>query len=360
MSRPRVVVCGTTFGQFYLAALGEEFELAGILARGSARSVECAARHGVPLYTDVAELPDDLDLACVVVRSGVLGGPGDELAAALLRRGLDVVQEHPVHHDAVAAGLRLAAEHGRRYLVGDLYVHLPAVRRFVVAARALLAEQPAVYVDAVCSIQVAFPLVHILGAALGGVRPWRIGETIGTADGTLRVMTGAVGGVPMVLRVHNEVDPRDPDNHVHLLHRVTVGTAGGALTLHDTHGPVTWTPRLHIPTAVKERFDVDGIGTDHLREPSTVPLGPAEPPSYRRILAGQWPAAIRADLCALRDGTDGGAQRLLAMCRLWQDLTSRLGYPVLRPGQRHQHFSAVTLHEAVAGIEDEETYATAQ
>jgi thiazolinyl imide reductase len=356
VSRPRVLVCGTTFGQFYVAALNGDFELAGILGRGSTRSVECAARHGVPLYTGVAELPDDLDLACVVVRSGVLGGPGDELAAALLRRGLDVVQEHPVHHDAVAAGLRLAAEQGRRYRVGDLYVHLPAVRRFVAAARALLTEQPAVYVDAACSIQVAFPLVHILGAALGGVRPWRIGEAAGAADDTLRVMTGVVGGVPMVLRVHNEVDPQDPDNHVHLLHRVTIGTAGGALTLQDTHGPVTWTPRLHIPAAVKERFDVDGIGTDHLREPSSIPLGPATPPSYRRILAEQWPAAIRADLRAVREET-GGAQRLLSRCRMWQDLTARLGYPVLRQGQRHEPLPSGVLLEAVAGIEDEEAYA---
>ena len=71
-SRLRAVVCGTTFGQTYLnglASLPEHFELAGVLARGSAFARVCAARYGVPLFTSVEHLPPGVDMACVVVRS---------------------------------------------------------------------------------------------------------------------------------------------------------------------------------------------------------------------------------------------------------------------------------------------------
>ncbi|MFH8630476.1 Gfo/Idh/MocA family oxidoreductase [Streptomyces lydicus] len=355
--RLRTVVCGTTFGQFYLAALAAhpaEFEIVGVLASGSERSAECAARHGVPLYTAVAELPDDVDLACVVVRSGVLGGTGTELALELLRRGIHVVQEQPVHHDDLVACLREARRSGVRYRLGDLYVRLPAVRRFAAAARKVLARQPLAYVDAACASQVAFPLLHILADALGTVRPWQVSAAAAAGDAPFAVLTGRIGGAPLTLRVHNQVDPDDPDNHLHLLHRITLGTDGGALTLTDTHGPVLWSPRLHIPESVKNRFDFAAPGTGHLTEPSSVPLGAASPPDYRHVLQEQWPAAIGQDLSAARAAILGAPdaerpeQYHLTLSRMWQELTKELGYPTLRPGQRHQPFSAAELTDAPA------------
>ncbi|MFJ7243057.1 Gfo/Idh/MocA family oxidoreductase [Kitasatospora sp. NPDC098652] len=369
--RLRAVVCGTTFGQFYLAALAarpEEFEIVGVLAQGSPRSAECAERYGVPLFTDPDRLPDDLDLACVVLRSGVLGGAGTDLALRLLRRGVHVIQEQPVHHDDLAACLREARRAGVHYRVGDLYVRLPSVRRFTAAARALLERQPAAYLDAACSVQVAFPLLHILGDALGPVRPWGISAAEGTG-GPFALLTGRIGGAPLTLRVHNQVDPGDPDNHLHLLHRVTIGTAGGSLTLGDTHGPLTWTPRLHIPEAVKHRFDFEGPGTGHLGDPTTTVLGPSGPsglPSLRRTLRELWPAAIGDDLLALRAAVLGGPggerpdQYLLTLCRMWQDVTARTGYPELRPGQVHRPLPVADLVAAVAAVPTAPTVPTVE
>ncbi|WKX69037.1 bifunctional Gfo/Idh/MocA family oxidoreductase/class I SAM-dependent methyltransferase [Streptomyces sp. XD-27] len=360
--RLRVVVCGTTFGQFYLAALArlaEEFEVVGVLGKGSARSAACARRFDVPLFTDVGQLPDDVDLACVVVRSGVMGGPGTDLAMALLRRGIHVVQEQPVHHDDLVACLREARRHNVRYRLGDLYVRLPAVRRFGAVARALLARQPAVYVDAACSTQVAFPLLHILGDALPSVRPWRIAAVGASGGGPFTLLTGVIGGVPLTLRVHNEVDPADPDNHLHLLHRVTIGTEGGSLTLSDTHGPVLWNPRLHIPDAVKNRFDFADAESAHLRRPSATLLGPPRPPGYDRVLGELWPDAIGRDLLALRAAIlgDPGAERPdqyhLTLSRMWQDVTSALGYPALREGMVHRPLPVGELLAAAATVEDE-------
>ena len=353
MTALKTVVCGTTFGQFYLAALERlpaEFEIVGVLGAGSERSADCAARHGVPLYTGVEQLPDEVDLACVVLRSGVLGGNGTELALRLLRRGIHVVQEQPVHHDDLVACLREARRGGARYRLGDLYVRLPEVRRFTEAARTALARGPLAYVDAACASQVAFPLLHILGDALGGLRPWRVrAATAADEDTPFTVLSGTIGGAPLTLRVHNQVDPDDPDNHLHLLHRVTLGTAAGSLTLTDPHGPVLWSPRLHIPEPVKNRYDFEAPGTEHLAEPSTTWLGPAAQADYRDLLRDQWPAAIAEDLRAARATILGDAdaerpdQYHLTLSRMWQDLTKELGYPALRPGQVHQRLSAAEL-----------------
>lgn len=71
----KVIVCGVRFGQFYIEAIRrcKGLELAGILSAGSKASQACAARYGVELYTDVKELPEDIEIACVVVRTETQG-----------------------------------------------------------------------------------------------------------------------------------------------------------------------------------------------------------------------------------------------------------------------------------------------
>ncbi|WP_168200669.1 Gfo/Idh/MocA family oxidoreductase [Allokutzneria sp. NRRL B-24872] len=324
----KVLVCGTTFGQSYLAAIAQlagNFELAGVLGRGSERSVATAHRAGVPLYTAVDQLPDDIDLACVVVRSSSMGGPGSELARELLARGINVLQEQPVHHDDLAESLRVARRNNVTYRLGDLYAQLPAARRFVAAAREL--GRP-LYVDAVCGVQVSFPLLHVIGDALGTVRPWSFTKLM---DGEpFSVVGGQIGGVPVTLRVQNQINPDDPDNHMHVLHRITIGTDSGTLTLNDAHGPVSWTPRLHIPESVRTSFDFTAPDAAHLAEPCTTQLA-GNPGSYKEFLTEELPAAIGRDLLSMVEGARPD-QYHLTLCRMWQDLTSQLGYASLLTG----------------------------
>ena len=58
----------------------------------------------VPSWREVVDA--DVDIACVVVSGGINGGPGAELARALMARGIHVLQEHPLHHDELADCLR--------------------------------------------------------------------------------------------------------------------------------------------------------------------------------------------------------------------------------------------------------------
>ncbi|MFI7445168.1 Gfo/Idh/MocA family oxidoreductase [Nonomuraea indica] len=339
--RPRVLVCGTGFGRVHLAALADPrspFELAGVLARGGARSRACAAEAGVPLYTRVADLPDGADgadLACVVLLGDVNGGPGSAVAGELMARGVPVLQEGPLLRDELAASLRAARRHQVVFRVNTHYVHLPPVRRFVAAARALRAEQQPLWVEAACGIQVAYHLVDVLGRALGGLRPYEF-AACGTTDGPrtpFRTLEGVLAGVPVTLRVQNQLHPADPDNHAHLLYRITVGAEGGSLTLLDPHGPVVWSPRPHLPAAARNATRLHDAADAHLDFPACVPLGPAEAPSYREILARMWPAAARRAIsttwAAVRDGMDtmSDGQYHLAVSGAWQEMTAALGFP---------------------------------
>ncbi|GAA5065177.1 Gfo/Idh/MocA family oxidoreductase [Streptomyces similanensis] len=342
----RVVVAGTGFGRVYLDAVRGDpdgFTLTGILAKGSDYSRRSAERLGVPLYTNVEKLPEDTEVVCVVVCSGATGGPGSDITRAALRRGMHVLQEHPVHAGELADNLRAARDGDAAYAVGTLYPDLAPVRAFLAAAEVLRAEGPVRFIDAACNSQVAYPLLDVLGRAAGTLRPWGFRaqpepdpQLAGLAGGVqpFRTLHALVGGAPVTLRVQNQVHPDDPDNHSHLLHRITLGTDAGVLSLADTHGPVLWNPRLHAPRDATGRLVLAGPGTERLAEPSTTQLHPAAE-SYHQVFAHLWPQAVLAALHRLRDAAADPALRpaagqwALSVSRCWADLTAQLGMPEL-------------------------------
>ncbi|HEU4421789.1 MAG TPA: Gfo/Idh/MocA family oxidoreductase [Pilimelia sp.] len=347
--RMRVVVCGARFGQVYLEAFRAPdlpFELAGVLANGSERSRACARFYGVPLYRRPDDLPDDIDIACVVIRGGLLGGRGAELAQALMSRGIHVLQEHPLHHDELAACLRTARRNKVIYQLNSFYVHVAPVRRFLAAARELLRRQPARYVDAACGFQLAYSLLDILGQALGGVRPWGFPDLpelppdvrkLTELDVPFRGLDGVLAGVPVTLRVQNQMDPADPDNYAHLMHRVTIGTEAGNLTLVGTHGPIVWSARPDFPrevagTAATPHFDAH---TNPYDGTSATVIGPGAVPDYLDVFRTMWPAGVGHALRDLRAAIEAGDDPLrrgqyhLTLCQLWQDITARIGPPEL-------------------------------
>ncbi|MFJ3185223.1 Gfo/Idh/MocA family oxidoreductase [Streptomyces halstedii] len=336
----RVVVCGTRFGQVYLSALARaepgRFELAGILAQGSARSVELAERYGVPLYDKVEQLPDDVDAACVVVSTAVGGGRGAEVARALLERGVHVMQEHPVHPDELADCLRVARRTGTQYLVNTFYPHLEPVRRFTSAARRLVRLRTPVFVDAMCAVQVSFDLLDILAGIFDGLRPWSLSPVTGGAGRPLVAVEGQVGGVPLTLRVENRMQAGDDSTSL-LLHRITVGTDAGNLMLANTHGPVIWSPVLRMPSAATGQFLPGEADTEELWPhglgTTGAYVGAAGTPTWAAAMREVWADGVLAALEELREragtGADPlrGSQRPLAVARAWKELTEALGYP---------------------------------
>ncbi|MCK9873820.1 Gfo/Idh/MocA family oxidoreductase [Nocardiopsis dassonvillei] len=361
----RVLLCGTGFGRFYadaLARMPDTFELAGILSRGGEFSRRYAERAGVPLYTGVDQVPDSVDAACVVVGAAVSGGAGGELARALLARGVHVLQEHPVHEDELTAALRAARGGGAVYHLNPFYRHVAPIRRFLEAARVLRERGPVLFADATSAVQVLYPLLDVLARALGGLRPWALTEPLATDSEVAsltahaqpyRVLQGSVSGVPLTLRVQNQMDPSDGDNHALLWHRLALGTEHGVLTLADTHGPVLWQPRLYAPRDVHGRLRSTGPDTGHLAEPATTVLEGTDAPPYREVFDRLWPEALTRALADFAADVRAGANPLvrgqfdLGVCRMWHETTGRLGRPeVIRPGPPTAHLSAADLGPA--------------
>ena len=125
----RVLVCGSNYGRAYITALWREpdkYQLAGILARGSARSQRVAALNGVPLYLSTNELPDNIDLACAAVSSAAW-----PVVLQLIRRGINVLCEHPHPAGALTKALALARKHKVQFHVNGHFANLPAPRAFI-------------------------------------------------------------------------------------------------------------------------------------------------------------------------------------------------------------------------------------
>lgn len=333
----RVVVCGTTFGRVYLKAierLGDAFQLVGVLASGSAHSRRLAREYGVPLYREVMDIPEGhVDLACVVVRSTVVGGPGQGIARAFLQRGIAVLQEHPVHHDEVVECLRLARRHGTRYELNAFYPDLAAPRRFIETGQRLLRHSPPGWLDAACSVHVLYPLIAILGQLLGGFRPWNFQVYPPPAGGPFTMVGGAIAGIPLTLRVQNQINPKDPDNHTELLHRLSLGCEAGSLTLTDTHGILLWSPRLHVDRDQEGLLELFADDASRHRQPATSVIGDHAVPDWQTVFQEWWPDSVARAMVrfgyVLRDNISdaGRAQHLLSSCQAWGELGAALGQP---------------------------------
>ncbi|MEH6413534.1 Gfo/Idh/MocA family oxidoreductase [Pseudomonas sp. CGJS7] len=363
-ARPlRVVVAGTGFGRVYLTALaaaGGPFELAGVLANGSDYSRQCAREYGAPLYTDPAQVPDDIDIVCVVVRSAATGGAGSQLAQQFLRRGLHVLQEHPVHHSEIAACLQAAREGDAAYAVNTLHPNLAPVRRFLAVARYLRERQRLHYIDAASNSQMIYPVLDLIGRAAGGLRPWSFGEPLADSPAhPFRSLHGSVNGVPLSLRVQNQVHPEDPDNHSLLLGQVSLGCDAGVLILPDLHGPVLWNARLHSPRDHGGRLLMRGPGSERLAVASTQTLGAIDTGDYHHVFADVWPGAVIYALHELRRDIADPARRrragqwALSVSQAWRDLTGRIGLPeLIRPDEPQALPLAELIAAAHAGDDD--------
>lgn len=361
--RLRVVVCGSVFGQVYLEAFRRPqypLELVGILARGSVRSEACARHYGVPLFTSIDQLPEHVQAACVVVRSRILGGKGTDIAQALMKRGIHVIQEHPLHASEFAESLRVSRAQGVIYRLNSFYVNVASVRRFIGAARELCRDQRPLLVEAACGCQLSYSLLDIIAASLGAVRPWQLRAGQDDPGPGFVALSGTLAGVPVNLRIHNELDPSDPDGFSHFLHKITMLFPQGSLSLVDTHGPVVWIPRPSFPHEVRKEDGKPHFALAAKDAPRLAVIGAAQAPSYDEIFHDHWPAGVARAVMELRrailDGKDSpqAVQYQLMVAELWQDLLAQTGPPALIRGKAVSGLSAEkldALRQAAADME---------
>ncbi|MTI60080.1 MAG: thiazolinyl imide reductase [Firmicutes bacterium] len=329
----RVIVCGTTFGRMYLRAieqLNSKFKLVGILARGSSHSVECAKKYNVPLYTDIEEISkENADLACVVVRSAVVGGAGTDIAKRLLKKGIHILIEQPVHLSDMTDCLRIAKKSSSFYRINSFYPELESVKTFIDMTKQILKESKPLFVDAYCSIQVLFPMVDILGQILGGFRPWKFQKNSKQDNGPFTMLTGEIKDVPISLRVQNQMNPEDPDSNFLLLHRVILVTDRGTLIMTDSNGMVIWHPQMSV---LRRANNVEGNVSEDFNDYPIIQIITADnSSSFSEVFSKKWPDAIVRALEKFGEVIETGEesrqfiQHQLTMCQIWKEIGSELG-----------------------------------
>ncbi|MEM8351475.1 Gfo/Idh/MocA family oxidoreductase [Morganella morganii] len=249
----RVLVVGAKFGEVYLNAFLHPrpgLELAGLMAHGSRRAQQLARDFGIPLYTSPEQVPGDIGIACIVVRSTVLQGEGTRLAAAFLNRGIHVVQEHPLHPDDIVRLQALAEERGLRYWVNSFYPHVPAGRCWIDRAtricRFLDGRTPDT-AHLTTSRQLLYSALDLLLQACGisACDEVQVQITDGADVNFTPIGLNLPGGCRAVLRLQTYLDPSDPDMYNLVMHQASLIWPSGYLTLEASYGPVLWTGLFH-------------------------------------------------------------------------------------------------------------------
>ncbi|WP_051295100.1 Gfo/Idh/MocA family oxidoreductase [Maridesulfovibrio bastinii] len=336
------VCCGTRFGRAYIEGLrlSPDFVLAGILARGSERSRKMAAEYNVPLYTEPEQLPENIKAACVVIRSSIVGGAGTDIALRLLRRGVHVIQEHPMHQREVEMCRAAAQESGCVHYLNTHHVHLAETRHFLDIVHKISKEQPISFINGLCGVQVLCSLLDIIGMISGTVRPYDfddyhpVGKKILDACSLkafpYEVIRGYIAEAPVTLSIQNHYDPDDPDNNASILHRITVGFPSGNLTLMSAFGPVIWSDRLHFPGDI---FNLEG--SSKADEPVFRSAAGDSQISLNDLVLKKWPQAVAHALGEFSlkiNGNDPFPNRERYehdLCSLWTDCMQRMGAPGL-------------------------------
>lgn len=179
------------------------------------------------------------------------------------------------------------------------------------------------------------------------MKPWSI-NFVNRESGPFHVATGKISDIPVIYQINNEIDPDDPDNYMHLLQKITIGTEGGHLALEDTHGPVIWYPRLHVPVSM---YNDKGHLVNypvHLNE-NVCDFLYDEPDSFIRTLREKWPDAIAEDLLKVASMIRGECnslpsfQKELTVSTLWHDLTQKVGFADLVKGTGHEAVYSIDL-----------------
>lgn len=330
----RIVVCGTTFGRVYLKAITAMptfFCLVGIVARGSAHSRKVAASYGVPVYSNIHDLPEGVDAACVVVRAGVVGGVGADLALELLKKKIPVLQEHPLHLDEITQCLQVSNAEKIPWCMNSFYPDVKAVKEFIRYAKVLREHYEFRNLIVTCSIHVLYPLIEILSESLSGLRPWSFSKVL-AIQGSFTLLTGKLAGVAVTFEIQNQMAPHDPDNHTEVLHRITLITDVGTLLLTDTHGIVIWRPHMHVPRDKNGQLDM--FNRKHQMMSEKVMQTETETEqniTYTSVFEKIWPYAMQHALTRFYRQvvtSERGLSRqqtILSTCQCWQDLSRVIG-----------------------------------
>lgn len=331
MERLRIVVCGTVFGRYYLEGiklLQDKYELVGIVAKGGERSQKAAERYGVPLITNPEKLTkEQVDVACVVIKSTIIGGDGTDLAKMFLKKGIHVIQEQPVHLKDYQECLMLSKNNNCKYSLNTFYPHLGNIRKMIEVAYVLKKHMPITFIRAECSVQLLFPMLDMIGRVVGGLSPNKFEKLNGEFKQRFAVLNGEIRDVPILLTVDNQMDLSAKESNLTMFHRMQIGTPKGTLMLTDTHSELLWFPVLHEDLKMLD----PGKENEMSRIPICQNLTDGEDRTLGEIFNYQWPECMADSFLEFYEDVmakrfiKAENQQMIYLCHLWNDVGNLLG-----------------------------------
>lgn len=339
----KCIVCGSRFGQFYIEALKRipNINLHGLLATGSERSIDCANHYQIQLYNDVDELPDDIDLACIAIKSEVQGGKGNLIAESLLKRGIDVIFEQPLSEKEYISLFKLAKKEKRYFTVCNLYSQLPSVQNFIQNFKFIKKEQSIKYINVEFATQLSYPVAQLLSLLIPEIKNIEFSDSK-KGDGPFQFLSTAINETQLNLIAYNEAVENEIDNFMRLLFSIKIGFEGGELNLLDPQGDVFWKEYIKFPNRYR-------IPSSFLYDP---PKGMTR--KYIKLLYDNsdltqqsmftelWPKTISKEIFLYleRNQHDKNAFNSLAQNHInssiiWYKLMQSLGYPTFVAKDRY-------------------------
>jgi len=329
-----ILICGSTFGKFYLRSLlqSSEYKVEGLLTKGSLDSRQLAAKYGLNLYTNIGSIPfEKFDLACVVIRSAIVGGYGSEIVKELLNHNVSVIQEQPVHIKEILENYKTAKEHNLFYKVNTFYPYIKPVWIMLNTIQQLKSITPIRHIDATCGIQVLFPFIDVLREIVGGLTPYKIAYKSIFKKGAYTLIGIDIKDVPVTIKIQNQIDLKDPDNYSYILQSFNILTDIGNLELTDINGYLIWNPQKYFSNGVIKESSI----SKSLGKSKSKVLYSIENKTNEDIYNNIWSESItnffekhNADITnKIINNRD--IQSVVSVCELWKDISESIGSPGL-------------------------------
>lgn len=354
----KCIVCGSRFGQFYIEALKSipNIKLHGLLASGSERSIDCANYYQIKLYNDVDDLPSDIDLACIAIKSEVQGGKGNLIAESLLKRGIDVIFEQPLSEKEYISLYKLAKKEKRYFSVCNLYCKLPSIQNFIDNYRCIRKDQSVKYINVEFATQLSYPVAQLLSILIPEIKNVEFNESR-KESGPFQYLSTNINETQLNLIAYNEIVDNEIDNFMRLLFSIKIGFEGGELNLLDPQGYVFWREYIKFPN----RYRIPSSFIDNPPKGMTrkhIKLLYVNPDlTQQTIFTDLWPTTISKEIYLYLKRNQHGelyfnvlAQNQINSSIIWHKLMQSLGYPTLVIKDKY------TLYDIDRFVLNEKTY----
>ncbi len=248
-SKKKIILCGTKYGASYLPAIYQspKLELAGILAKGSHRSIRIAEQFGVDLFTTVDSITENYDYAVIAINEGL----STQIASDFLKLNKDVIIEHPIHIHNIEALVKLAEKSKKKCFVNSHFPNLPPIELFIQQCAALNESDPPTLICVQCNSRTLFSMLDILMRCFG---LFELEEDTKKEIGNYVNCTFRLNGIPFIMIYQKWRFEEDDSADSPLGHQITITYPSGVLSLDGTYGPCLWHPILSQSTSVTSKI----------------------------------------------------------------------------------------------------------